>query len=423
MTDLTTRVRTALGGGWDADRSPWEGLVRLFEADADAFYLLACDGLEPAQAKGASDGSDDPALAPLSNLARRVRKAVHGSYHLTPPDGGAGHVVTPHDRIVVPADVFPRVKQFLMELDDKGVSQKPGKDYQGEAVSEAEVRFKLGAPDEKPQAEQRVQARLEARPLVFRLSPHDIDSLKTQPAYVSHNLLKCARKVVLAPTAIYRGLKRGEKAPKRLREGWAICGKPNRACDNEGRLVPPPPGMVFMVYADAERYVFDWDWVEENKHEPGHPLDVALRFGNPVPIESEMVLDLPTNPPTSDFDSAVVADSPRGDCVFCYLTDTTSYAGRINEDLTVFYDLEDREKITGFKIKNVHRILKEQHALNLGDAPGLKVLILPILERTLQEHHDVTIKLYKLLIAAWVDVKIPISAPAVDDSDLTAASC
>jgi hypothetical protein len=98
-------------------------------------------------------------------------------------------------------------------------------------------------------------------------------------------------------------------------------------------------------------------------------------------------------------------------------------AERINEDLTVFLSLGNRETITGFKIKNVQRILEREQPLNLKDAPGLDVLILPILRRTLTQHPEITIKLYEVIIAALVRVKISLTSPAPDDSDLTTVNC
>jgi hypothetical protein len=98
-------------------------------------------------------------------------------------------------------------------------------------------------------------------------------------------------------------------------------------------------------------------------------------------------------------------------------------AERINEDLTVFLSLGNRETITGFKIKNVQRILEREQPLNLKDAPGLDVLILPILRRTLAQHPEITIKLYEVIIAALVRVKISLTSPAPDDSDLTTVNC
>jgi hypothetical protein len=205
--------------------------------------------------------------------------------------------------------------------------------------------------------------------------------------------------------------------------GWAICGKPNRAYDNDGCKLPPPADMLYMVYADADGFVFDWDWVAEDPHHPGYPLDNDFRFGDLIRQPGEFVLDLPADLPVVSFDSAVAARSARGDCVFCYMMDSPSFGARINEDLTVFYSLSDRDKITGFKIKNVQRILNEEQPLKLSDAPGLDVLILPILRKTLSEHQEVTIKLYEIIIAALVDVKIPVPEQAADDSDLLAATC
>ena len=51
--------------------------------------------------------------------------------------------------------------------------------------------------------------------------------------------------------------------------------------------------MLYMVFADTDRYVFDWDWVLEDPETPGHPLNMELRFGNPVQESRELVLDLP----------------------------------------------------------------------------------------------------------------------------------
>ena len=151
-----------------------------------------------------------------------------------------------------------------------------------------------------------------------------------------------------------------------------------------------------------------------------------LRFGNPVQESRELVLDLPDHLDPGRFDAKKPAPSWTGDCVFCYMKDDPSFGERINDDLTVFYSLDDPETITGFKIKNVQRILNEEQILKLKDAPGLNVLILPILRnvrKTLPQHQEVTFKLYEIIIAAWVNVKIPLPSPALDDSDLSAVTC
>src|ERR1700730_2145539 len=57
---------------------------------------------------------------------------------------------------------------------------------------------------------------LQALPDTFRLSPEDLRSLRTLPPYVAHGLFHCVRETLAAPSVIYHGLNRGEKAPKRL---------------------------------------------------------------------------------------------------------------------------------------------------------------------------------------------------------------
>lgn len=414
MTDLEMRVRRGLGNHASEALSPWEGLMRLYKVDREAFYLLACDCVH--------DGGE--VIRPLANLAQRVRAAVRSTYRIELQDGSENATIKPRsgESLTVPGSLFARVRSFLLEIDGKGSSDTPGKDYEGRTATEVEVRFKLGEPATYDREEARNLARREAKPFVLKLAKADLGSLARQPGYVTHGLFHCARKTVLAPTAVYRGLKRGEKAPPRVANGWAICGKPNRAYDNEGRKLSPPTDMLYMVYADSDGFVFDWDWVAEDSHQPGHPLDNDLRFGELIMEPGEFVLDLPDAIPAYSFDSSFAGSSPRGDCVICYMLDAPAFGARINEDLTVFYSLSERDKITGFKIKNVQRILQEEQALNLRDAPGLDVLILPILRRTLQQHQEVTIKLYEIIIAALVGVKIPLPESAADDSDLLAAT-
>ena len=43
MSSIEQRVLAALGN--DEQRSQWEQLISLFQADKEAFYLLACDGV------------------------------------------------------------------------------------------------------------------------------------------------------------------------------------------------------------------------------------------------------------------------------------------------------------------------------------------------------------------------------------------
>ena len=123
----------------------------------------------------------------------------------------------------------PFLLPVLLEIDGKGSSERPGKDYEGRSVSEAEVRFKLGEPSGSERDRDRTRAKCEAKPFVFMVREEDLLSLQTLPPYVTYGLKNCAKKTLLAPTAVYQGLNRGSQAPQRLHHGWAVCGKPNRA--------------------------------------------------------------------------------------------------------------------------------------------------------------------------------------------------
>ena len=76
MTDLTTRVRTALGGKPEANAFPWEMLIRLYSADRESFYQLAVGG---------PGGTTESELESLADFARRIRKAVRASYRSVIP--------------------------------------------------------------------------------------------------------------------------------------------------------------------------------------------------------------------------------------------------------------------------------------------------------------------------------------------------
>src|SRR4051812_24353566 len=114
MTDLNTRVHAALGGDWEPTRPPWEELIRLYRADREAFYLLACGGhVAPL----------DEAVRPLGDLAQKVRAAVRSTYRVVAEAGAASATLLSRagDSLSVPAELLPAVKQFLLEIDGKGV--------------------------------------------------------------------------------------------------------------------------------------------------------------------------------------------------------------------------------------------------------------------------------------------------------------
>jgi hypothetical protein len=396
MNAVEQRILGALGDG--AGASLWESLMALFQADREAFYLLACDGVR----------AEAPArLVELAELARRVREAVRGSYQIESTEEGTSLVGPRVERTFIPPNLAREVAAFLRAVDGKGVQDVPGKDYEGVAISEAEARFQLGDRATWEAERRALREKLDAKPLVLRLDPVDVSHLATQPGYVTFGLKECARRTVLAPTCVFRDLKRGEVCPDNLGEALAFCGKPRRAVDRSGRSVPPPEGMVFVVYADADDYVFDWDWVEENPHEPGCPVDPEIRFGSSINLDRDVFLDLPERLPEPQFDWTQACYSPRGDCIFCYITDDVSSACRINSDLTIFRSLEDREKITGFKIKNVRRILEEDKDIVLDDGENLVVSVESALLAVLKGHKEAKVSVYAVCIGAFRKVDPP----------------
>jgi hypothetical protein len=242
---------------------------------------------------------------------------------------------------------------------------------------------------------------------MLHLDRGDVDHLATQPGYVTFGLKECACNTILTPTQVFRGLERGEISPDELRDGWAFCGKPFQAVDNNARLTSAPKGMVFVVYADAEGFVFDWDWVGEDPGHAGCPLDCDIRFGNPVVLDGRATLELPEGLPAPRFDWTKPCYSARGDCIFCYIRDEVSYACRINSDLTVFRSLRDRGMVTGFKIKNVRRILEEDQDIVLDEDPDLVVSVQSALLATLKGHREAKVSVYEVFIAAFKKVPDP----------------
>lgn len=388
---LNERISGILGR---AEHAPsWPEVMRLYDADREAFYLLACHGAGP----GA-----DPRMQQLAALATRVRSAVAESYELVPQEGGANLTTYRGTKTFIPEDVVKQVAEFLRAVDGKTSGGGPGRDFIGERVSEAEVSFKLGDPTERQVERDHLKAMREAKPQVLRLDDEELQHLASQPPYVVYELLHCARRTVLAPSAVCRGLRRGSEAPASVNDGLAFCGKPRETYRNDGTPMPSPDGMVHVVYADADGYIFDWDWVLEDPGAPGHPLDYYLRFDDPDVLSGEARLDLPRDIKPGHFDRTQACYSSRGDCLFCYITGDESYATRINSDLTVFQKFSTGE-YTGFKIKNVQRILQVDRSIVIRDAPKLTVHVDSMLLTTQKLHpNEENAETYAVLIHALV---------------------
>lgn len=227
MSGLAERVLAAFEGNLIKDR--WQSLIELYRADRELFYLLACGEL-------AEDAPQE--LRDLAVLAGRVRKAVRESYQIEPTDEGIALISYSGGRTPIPTDLAGAVREFLREVDGKTTSDRPGKDYEGTEISEAEMRFKLGDPGTWERERAQRELLLDAKPFVLRVDPEDLTHLSTQPPYVTYELLHCVRRTVLASTCAFRGLKRGGDAPPKVNRGWAFFGKPRTAYRNNGTAVP-----------------------------------------------------------------------------------------------------------------------------------------------------------------------------------------
>ena len=320
MSELLNRINSVIG---NTNTEPWQALLALHSSDPEAFYELAC----------LQQFCDVPtSVEAIAKLARQVRIAVWQSYQFEPTADGARLVVYDGPIIPIPGEIALRVKEFLRVVSGKTTSDTPGKDFLGREVSDAELQFKIEPPSGR---EFPVTTPLDSAPRVLRVAEEDAQSLKTQPAYVTYGLLHCARRVVLAPTSVFCGLRRGQGGVQSINSGFAICGEPRLLYDNQGASSAAPAGFVYVVYCDAEGFVFDWDWVREGSS--GHPRDSGLRFGDPQRQERDLVLDLPSDLSPGQFDRTVATYSNRGDCIFCYFLEGVSFADRINSDLTVFW--------------------------------------------------------------------------------------
>jgi hypothetical protein len=333
-------------------------LIELYHDNPELFYALATVGTDPE--------------SELARLAVQLRKVIrHGFQVMADPADGAKYLQGGADRIPLAGADAAAVFGFASELHGTRVHGRPGKDYAGAKASEAEVALKLGDPAIWQAERDRLRARDSAKPLVLRLDEYDRrEVVSGMPGHVVYGLRHSATKLVQCATVMYRGLRREGW----LRDGYAFCGRLRHAYNNAGHKIPAPNGKVYIVCATAAGCVFDWDWVEEDPHHPGYPIDPEARFtGNPEPVVPDAVLvGVDDITPARSFDSNQAWCSPQGDCIFCYFSDDLAYADWIDNDLTVFRCMGTKEP-TGFKIKNVNRLL-EEHPVNL-DAPDLGVAI------------------------------------------------
>ncbi|HYL82917.1 MAG TPA: hypothetical protein VE263_01685, partial [Candidatus Angelobacter sp.] len=100
-----------------------------------------------------------------------------------------------------------------------------------------------------------------------------------------------------------------------------------------------------------------WDWVQADPGDPSVPSGASDRFISRVEVPTAVLVGV---------DDLQVREfqargwySRRGDCIFYYISDSPSYASRVNDELTVFWSFAVPDQMTGCKVKNVGRIWKD----------------------------------------------------------------
>jgi hypothetical protein len=322
-----------------------ESLLRIYSKDPDLFFFLGTEHVDP---------SAGPPLPELSALAHQLREVVAHGYQIsfTATEAvlqGAGQTI-PFRK-----ESADEVRSFLAAVNGVVHSTVGGKDYRGRVASAAEITFLLGNRESWSADELRLQRMMAESPSVLHLADEERRAVQGgTPAYCVHALVKCATRVVQAPSAVFRGLRR--EGP--LKEGHAYCGKPKRLYGNDAQpLNQSLDGFVFVVYADAQGYVFDWDWVQADPSDPSVPSGASERFTSRVEVPTAVLVGV-DDLQVGEF-QAKGWYSRRGDCIFYYISDSPSYASRVNDELTVFLSFAVPDQMTGCKVKNVSSIWKD----------------------------------------------------------------
>lgn len=341
--EVAAEVAARLGGRSDA-----VALLDLHDSDEGLFYELGCMGV---------DENADESVRSLAALAMNFRSALVRGYRLS--ERGDALVVIPRGHagveVCFPAASALRARELLLRLEGVSVIDRPTKNLRGTPVSEAEVTYKLGERGSHGRLHADLAERSEKKPHVFRLDPGDVAALRSQPAYATYELTRCATKVLHTPSAAFEGLRRNGP----LAKGRAWCGRLRWTYDEQGRRQPAPQDHVFLVYTTADNFVFDWDWVVADTNNPDLPRGWEARFTKRIQVPfADAVIEGVEDLRPGQFSAAAAAYSNRGDCVFFYFEEAAATARWIDDNLTEFTSI-DGGRLVGCKLKNIKSILSD----------------------------------------------------------------
>lgn len=327
----------------DPSKSAIENLLKVYETDRELFFRL------PSLLNSAKLS---PTGRQVAELAEAIRTGLQVGYTLK-EEGDLVRLMIfdPHPRNIVsiPGSIVVSLRKMLVELDGSAHQESPGRDYTGSSISQAEFDFRNKSVPAWDLIARELEEREARRPTLVRLDDEEIEDLKHKPKYVLDELLRYGRPTVFNPSCVFTGIRETGRLKKR---GFAYCAKPEGAAEH----------LLFAVFADEEGFVFDWGWVEEDRHNSGFPCDAQSRFHQSLPIKSNARLVGTDQLKHDSFRPVTAVHSTRGDCILFYFNDSPSFMRRINDDLTLLIDRANGCKVNGFKLKNISRILLQLFA-------------------------------------------------------------
>jgi hypothetical protein len=348
----------------------------LYQEDPELLYQLCTIGV-PEDAPSSAIGIQSIARS-LAILARDGFEVIsRAGQHIA--EGTRGGYVVLED--------FTADKEFLERVYAGGHQNKS---LQGVEVSRDRLDFYLGKFDMHDSIR---------RTHLLRIAPQDASAVVGgAPRHQFHELLDCAREVVRAPTKVWTGL----REPEQRLWGRAYCGQPSRRWLNSGKSAAPADGFVYLVYADSDGMVFDWDWVKADPADPQLPDSHAKRFGSCVetPDPAELLVGNIKGQAPAAFKAGQSSYSVTGDCLFCYFEDRESYASRVDDYLTAFLPLDmQKHPSVGFKLKHVSRLLETVSKWAKAKEEGILVSFDP---------DTISVKVF-FLMQAWLAQNLPLT--------------